>query len=76
MSKRIVVTGATGNIGSFATKQLLALGHKVRTVVRSQVKADKLKEAGAEAVLANLNDSIRPALFEDTDAALLINPSC
>lgn len=74
MSKRIVITGATGNIGSFATERLLSLGYEVRTIVRSKTKADVLNEKGAEAIIADLDKLISSSLFENADAALLITP--
>lgn len=42
VSPLILVTGATGTIGSQVVKQLIAHGHRVRALVRDPVKAAKL----------------------------------
>jgi nucleoside-diphosphate-sugar epimerase len=42
MSKRILLTGANGFVGSHILSQLLTSGHSVRAIVRSQSKALKI----------------------------------
>jgi uncharacterized protein YbjT (DUF2867 family) len=42
MSKKILVTGAAGNVGSEVVRQLAAAGHRVRAFVRSTEAAGKL----------------------------------
>ncbi|TVY80809.1 Ketoreductase [Lachnellula suecica] len=42
MSKRIILTGANGFVGSHILSRLLAAGHSVRSIVRSQAKASQV----------------------------------
>jgi uncharacterized protein YbjT (DUF2867 family) len=51
----IVITGATGNIGSKLTSFLLSEGHKVRCIARTAGKLGQL--AGAEAAPGSLEDT-------------------
>lgn len=53
---KILMIGATGNVGSFVTPALLKQGEGVRCMVRDEAKAAPLKEAGAEIVLGDLDD--------------------
>ena len=52
----ILIIGSTGLLGLTVTQQLLASGHKVRAVVRTQEKAAELKHLGAEIVIGDLID--------------------
>jgi len=68
----ILVTGATGNIGSAVTARLAEAGADVRALTRSP---DKLKAPkGVRAVAGDLTDipSIRAA-FEGVDTLFLLN---
>lgn len=53
---RIFVTGATGNIGSRVVKDLIAAGHQVIGLCRSEEKAAALAAAGAEVYLGSIAD--------------------
>jgi nucleoside-diphosphate-sugar epimerase len=53
---KLLLTGATGRVGSRMLPRLVAQGHDVRAVARSEVAAERTKAAGAEPVLADLLD--------------------
>jgi len=53
---RIFMTGATGYIGSVVTEKLLAAGHPVTGLARSDESAQRLAAARAEAVRGSLDD--------------------
>lgn len=53
---RIFVTGATGYVGTAVVQELINVGHKVVGLTRSDIGAVKLKEAGAEVHLGDLNE--------------------
>ena len=53
---RVFVTGATGFIGSALVKDLLAAGHQVIGVYRSEEKGRALSAAGAEAYRGSIDD--------------------
>lgn len=74
-SKHIVVTGATGNIGSRLVHHLLERGHRVTAVGRSAEKLQSLQAAGAEIQVGDLADTafLTDAL-RSADAAFLMIP--
>ena len=70
-----VITGATGNTGSIATKTLLAAGRKVRAVVRDAAKAKPLAELGAEIFVADMTDQAALAkAFAGAQGVSLMSP--
>jgi nucleoside-diphosphate-sugar epimerase len=58
---RIFVTGAPGFIGSALVPELIAAGHQVLGLTRSEAGAEKLRAAGAEVLHGNIEnlDSLR-----------------
>ncbi|WP_114939264.1 SDR family oxidoreductase [Mucilaginibacter endophyticus] len=53
---RVFVTGASGFVGSAIVKELLAAGHQVLGLVRSDKGAEQVTATGAEAYLGDIND--------------------
>ena len=53
---RVFVTGASGHIGLPVVRELLAAGHKVVGLARSDTSAKLITEAGAEARLGDLDN--------------------
>ncbi len=53
--KAVAVTGATGFVGGALTRRLLAIGAKVRVVGRGLERAQALIDAGATAVVSDLD---------------------
>ncbi|MEU9824094.1 NAD-dependent epimerase/dehydratase family protein [Micromonospora chersina] len=53
---KVLLAGASGAIGTPLTRQLIASGHQVVGISRSQSNAERLRNAGAEAVVADVLD--------------------
>src|SRR3954451_8039160 len=57
MAMRVFVAGASGVIGPPLVRQLLAAGHEVTGMTRPPERAERLREAGAEAVVCDAFDA-------------------
>ena len=76
MSKKVLISGATGDTGRAAVREALALGLDVRAMVRKiDARSDALAAQGAEIVVGDLFDinSLRAAL-EGVEAAYFVYP--
>lgn len=65
---KVFVTGASGFIGSAIVKELIDAGHQVTGLARSERSAEKIRQAGVEAVegdLADLEILRQNALYAD-----------
>ena len=70
---KILVTGATGKVGSRFVSRILAKGYDVRILVRDAAKASALAELGARVVIGDLNSTdTLPAAVKDIDAVIHI----
>ncbi|WP_199254700.1 NAD-dependent epimerase/dehydratase family protein [Mycolicibacterium mengxianglii] len=68
---RVFITGGTGAIGSYAVPALIAEGHEVTAMARSQDKAEVLRRQGATPVGVSLFDSAElAAQFANHDAVI------
>ncbi len=54
---KVFVAGATGVIGRPLVRQLVAAGHEVTGISRSEERAQKLRDAGAEGVVCDVFDT-------------------
>ena len=72
---KILVTGATGNVGSLLIPYLTSLGADVRALIRDESRARGLKDAGVEVVVGDLDkpDTL-DAAFRGVDKVFLITP--
>ncbi|MCH8836370.1 MAG: SDR family oxidoreductase [Candidatus Marinimicrobia bacterium] len=75
MSRKITVTGATGNIGQLVVPALLAGGAEVTALVRDSKKAEGLKSQGVTVIPGEYTDAAAvQTAFEGADAILMIAP--
>jgi nucleoside-diphosphate-sugar epimerase len=63
---RVLIAGASGAVGRPLTGQLIAAGHQVVGITRSEANAARLRTAGAEAVVADVmnRDNLLAAVRE------------
>ncbi len=61
---KILITGATGKVGSRFVPRMLAKGYDVRILVRDAAKVSALAQLGAEVVTGDLydTDTLPPAV--------------
>jgi len=70
---KVLVTGATGKVGSRFVPRLLAKGYQVRILVRDAAKASALAALGAEVVTGDLHDATTlPPAVKDIDTVIHI----
>jgi uncharacterized protein YbjT (DUF2867 family) len=76
MGTTILVTGATGTVGSFLVKKLGAAGVRARALVRSPEKAEAIEALGLEAAVGDLDkpETLAPALASVERVFLLSAP--
>lgn len=75
MEDTILVTGATGNVGSHVVRQLSSLSVEVRAAVQSKQRAEEIKNNSAELVEMNFNRSETiGAAFKDVQKVFLLTP--
>ncbi len=74
-SKKVLVTGATGNVGSLLIPKLINLGVDIRALVRDESRARGLKNTGVEVVVGDLEKpQTLDVAFRGVDKVLLITP--
>jgi uncharacterized protein YbjT (DUF2867 family) len=75
MTSAILVTGATGNIGSKVVKQLSVIGANVRAAVRRSTDVDEIKGAKVELVEFDFDKpEIIGAAFKGVEKLFLLTP--
>jgi nucleoside-diphosphate-sugar epimerase len=68
---KILVTGATGKVGSRFVPRMLSKGYKVRILVRDAAKAAAFAELGAELIVGDLfSPDTLPAAVAEVDAVV------
>ncbi len=68
---RVFLTGATGFIGSHIAKRLLASGHEVIGLTRSDAGAKRLRETGVEPYFGTLEEPAAMARGAETADAII-----
>jgi uncharacterized protein YbjT (DUF2867 family) len=74
-SRRVLLVGATGRVGRFAARDLVACGASVRALVRDEVRAASLLPAPVELHRGDLSQpETLAAAVDGIDAVLLVVP--
>ena len=74
-SEKILLTGATGNVGGAVIANLTAMSADVRALVRDESKAQGLRDAGVEVVIGDLDKpETLDAAFRGADRVFLATP--
>ena len=74
-AQHLVVTGATGHIGTQLVHILLAQGHRVTAVARPSPRLDALAQAGATVAAGDIQDvAFLTTALHGADAAFLMAP--
>jgi NAD(P)H dehydrogenase (quinone) len=69
------IMGITGRVGGAIAENLLAQGERIRAIVRNPEKAARLRDRGAEIVIADVDDpDALASAFEGTDGVFLMVP--
>jgi NAD(P)H dehydrogenase (quinone) len=69
------ITGITGNVGGALARTLLAVGQRVRAVVRDACKGRSWAKKGCEAALAEMEDAAAlAAAFWEVDGVFILPP--
>src|SRR5258706_9967599 len=76
MENRVLVTGATGNVGGEVVRQLVAAGVPVRAMVRNRAKAAGIDHPGVEIVTGDFEkpETLGPALKGMSSVLLSSSP--
>jgi nucleoside-diphosphate-sugar epimerase len=77
MEMKILITGATGYLGRSAAEALVAHGHQVLALARSQRSADTVESRGLEPVLGDFSDpaSLQAAITSSRPDAVVSTAS-
>ena len=77
ISGKILVTGATGNVGSVLISNLTAMGAQVRALTRNESSAQGLRDVGVEVVIGDLDqpETLNEAFSGADHVFLLTAPS-
>jgi len=74
-AQHLVITGATGHIGTQIVHALLAQGHRVTAVARPSPRLDAFTQAGATAAAGDVQDvAFLTGVLRGADAAFLLVP--
>lgn len=75
MKKKIVILGATGNVGSKISEILIDEGHHVILIARNTEKLEEYRSSGAEIIAADITDVERVmSAFANADSAFILLP--